>query len=451
MRYRVMKPYKHKKSSNPWFRRVVPADLRDIVGKREIKQSLGAVSHADAVAQIAKLDAQWTGKFARLRRERIIDERLLAVEYCDVFFSNIRSKSTERADRAILIMLRMVADAMVLAWGRRAVIETGADGILDYALDDGELLEEEAAEAEVIPETDRAQLVARLRAASINPSTFGAAFREVIAYALKQERWHWFAFPVTMVEDAADVTIRPTAPLYGLVAAEMARRLIDYRSPRWDEQLLRSLGFLTIVRGDQEEISVYAAQPAEPPTNLGAANVPATVQGKRLSDAFALWEKLAAPKPSAVIEATRCRLRFVNLFGDLPLEAISKSTISCYRDRLMDLPKGTQIEKLNAAGVKLSDFITNAKAAESEGRIDKSLRVMKIDYDRLHPTSIKKDIGALSAVFGIAVREDWMVSNPCNTVTIANYSKSRRAQGVRRKPLSKAMLAKMFDTPSFTG
>ena len=117
----------------------------------------------------------------------------------------------------------------------------------------------------------------------------------------------------------------------------------------------------------------------------------------------------------------------------------------------MDLPKGTQIEKLNAAGVKLSDFIESAKLAESEGRIDKSLRVLKIKYDRLHATTIKKDIGALSAVFGIAKNEDWMVGNPCNSVTIANYSKSRRGQRVRRKPLTKAMLAKMFDTPSFTG
>lgn len=50
MRYRVMKPFKHHKSKNPWYRRVVPADLRDVVGKREIKQSLGPISHAEAVA-----------------------------------------------------------------------------------------------------------------------------------------------------------------------------------------------------------------------------------------------------------------------------------------------------------------------------------------------------------------------------------------------------------------
>jgi hypothetical protein len=98
---------------------------------------------------------------------------------------------------------------------------------------------------------------------------------------------------------------------------------------------------------------------------------------------------------------------------------------------LVDLPKGTNIEKLTKDGVKLSDFIDQARAAEAEGRIDKSLRVLKIEYDRLHPTSVKKDIGVLSAVFGMAESEDWIASNPCHKVTVSGYFKSRRAQRVR--------------------
>jgi hypothetical protein len=292
MRYRVMKPHKHKKSSNPWYRRVVPADLRGIVGKTEIKQSLGTISHAEAVAEIAKRDAHWTAEFARLRRERIVDDERLAVEYCDAFFAHIRAKGVDRADRAILLMLRALADAMVSAWGRRSVIDHGGESLISYAFDNSGSLEEE--DDDLVPEEDRALLVARLRIASTDSSTFGAAFRDVIAYAAKQKRWEWFVFPIGMVEDAANVSIRVNTPLYGRVAAEMARRLIDYRSPRWDEQLLRSLGFLAAADHDKESGALPPPVPAVELSDLVALAVLPAGHDKLLSDAFANWQRLAA-------------------------------------------------------------------------------------------------------------------------------------------------------------
>jgi hypothetical protein len=80
-----MKPFKHHKSKNPWFRQVVPADLRGVVGKSEIRLSLGNVSHAEATAKITALSAKWAAEFARLRNERIVDSGKLAIEYSEAF------------------------------------------------------------------------------------------------------------------------------------------------------------------------------------------------------------------------------------------------------------------------------------------------------------------------------------------------------------------------------
>ena len=446
-----MKPFKHHKSKNPWYRRVVPADLRDVVGKREIKQSLGPISHAEAVARISQLDAHWAAEFARFRRERIVDQAKLAVEYSNAFFDSIKTKGVEHADRAVLVMLRAIADAMVSSWGRRSLGKHGGKEIVGYAIDDDHPEEDEPSELELIPEEDRSILVGRLRIAAKDTETFGAAFREVIVYAHTKERWDWLVFPVAMVENAAGVTIDLGSPLFKLVAREMSRRLIDYRSPRWNEKLLRSLGYLDgLTRVTEEHSDSVTAQPAKIAAVVHPVTV-ATIAGRRLAEAFELWEEQAQPGKSAKIEGSRCRLRFTNLYGDLPLASISQDVIRDYRNKLTDIPKRINIEQLTLSGKKLADVIAEAKSTETEMQLEQGLSKDDKLYPRLHPTSIKKDIGILSAVFGIANSEGWMTTQPTQNIKIPGFTKSRRGQSVRRQPFSMAQLATLFSTPAYIG
>ena len=446
-----MKPFKHQKSKNPWYRRVVPADLRDVVGKREIRLSLGNISHAEAVTRISQLHAHWAAEFARFRRERIVDQAKLAVEYSNAFFDSIKTKGVEHADRAVLVMLRAIADAMVSSWGRRSLGKHGGKEIVGYAIDDDHPEEDEPSELDLIPEEDRSILIGRLRIAAKDSETFGAAFREVIAYAHAKERWDWLILPVTMVEDAAGVTMRYGTPMFNLVAREMSKRLIDYRSPRWNEKLLHSLGYLDgLTRIIEEPSDSGTAQPPKIPSVVQPVTA-AHASGRRIAEAFELWEEQAKPGNSAKIEGRRCRLRFTNLYGDLPLELISQDVIRDYRNKLFDIPKRINIEQLLLSGKNLADVIAEAIEAETAEQLAQGLSKDEKLYPRLHPTSIKKDIGILSAVFGIANGEGWMNTKPTQDLKIAGYTKSRRGQSVRRRPFTKQQLATLFSTPAYIG
>lgn len=61
--------HKHRRSRHPWFRITVPADLRAVFGKREIKISLGDRNPAQAQIEQARLTAEYKAKFAAARAE----------------------------------------------------------------------------------------------------------------------------------------------------------------------------------------------------------------------------------------------------------------------------------------------------------------------------------------------------------------------------------------------
>jgi hypothetical protein len=58
----MSRPWKHPKSGVYWLRRAVPADLRRLVGKCEVKQTLGTKDPAEAkwlhAKALAELEAR---------------------------------------------------------------------------------------------------------------------------------------------------------------------------------------------------------------------------------------------------------------------------------------------------------------------------------------------------------------------------------------------------------
>jgi hypothetical protein len=66
----MSRPWKHPKTGVYWLRKRVPDELRELVGKREEKRSLGTRDPAEAkrrhVEILAALDTQWSN----LRRVR---------------------------------------------------------------------------------------------------------------------------------------------------------------------------------------------------------------------------------------------------------------------------------------------------------------------------------------------------------------------------------------------
>ena len=62
-------PSAHPRSSNLWFRVAVPERLRERIGKREIKFSLGTSDPAIAKIRQAQELARWRARFVELDRE----------------------------------------------------------------------------------------------------------------------------------------------------------------------------------------------------------------------------------------------------------------------------------------------------------------------------------------------------------------------------------------------
>jgi hypothetical protein len=67
------RPWRHPRTGMYWFRKAIPADLRQILGKREEKFSLRTKSPGEAHALHAKRAAEIAEKWARLRGHAVPD------------------------------------------------------------------------------------------------------------------------------------------------------------------------------------------------------------------------------------------------------------------------------------------------------------------------------------------------------------------------------------------
>ena len=100
-----------------------------------------------------------------------------------------------------------------------------------------------------------------------------------------------------------------------------------------------------------------------------------------LSEALVLWRKMQLPAKQSDIEVSRAVARFIELFGDKPVDAITEDDIFSYRDLIQQMPANLQLSKIHAASKTLRQVIGEAQA----------------DVRRLTPTSVKKDLGGLQA------------------------------------------------------
>ncbi|MFW2828513.1 DUF6538 domain-containing protein [Sphingomonas sp. ID0503] len=69
MNARLISPWKHPKSSQYWFRMVIPPRYRDGVGKSEIKQSLGTEDIGEARRLCAARQSEWRKRFEAIDLE----------------------------------------------------------------------------------------------------------------------------------------------------------------------------------------------------------------------------------------------------------------------------------------------------------------------------------------------------------------------------------------------
>jgi len=127
-------------------------------------------------------------------------------------------------------------------------------------------------------------------------------------------------------------------------------------------------------------------------------------------------------------------LKFIELFGDLPVDQIDRQTIQDYRMLLQELPsKGEGIRGLSAR--------QQIERAKAEG------------LPTLQATTIKTRLRILSAILGFAIQLGFINENPVSTSGVAtrlakSIAKSSSAQ--RRKDYTREELKKIFSSPLYT-
>lgn len=443
----MSRPHKHPKSSIPWFRISVPKDLRGKIGKSEIKQSLGTNDPNEAQIQLARLTAEWKSRFQALRNETVADDLARAPELVDEFLKQLADRRHGDLDGAIYALQKLIAVRALTAWGPSEYYGRGANVALGYDPDPSIWEDWETNPdplRDLVPEDERNALTERVRHLNRDAETLGFGFHEILRYIQGRRRWNAVDLEVLMIEQFTMTPIAFGSPIYDAVAEHLVRRLTDHRSYRWNLERLAALNLL-------QEAERQAAIPVAPPV-LAALNAPVDTAGQLgtsnlgrnqnglqpLSEGLQRWKELKKPGPSARVEADRAVGRFVELFGDKPVSLISDDELYDYRDFISTMPANLSLPAIQKSGRDLRTAV--AQALEE-----------KPDRERLSPGSIKKDIGALSAIFTALREERWIKTNVAAGISVAGYSKKRRGQKHPRLPLRPAQMETLFASPLFTG
>lgn len=423
-------PTTHPLSKNLWFRMAVPERLRAKVGKREIKFSLETSDPEEAKIRQAREQAKWRSYFRGLEAEIERDAVATAPAIVDAFLEETGRRNGALAN-VIFGFQTTISMRLFIAWGRDEFSQRRADRAFAFmpgrkawrGADFSDL-------ANIIPDEEREALLARIDLLHRHPDTQGAGFAEALAWLLKAQRWDVVRIEVMLIEDHAGIDIPPGTALFDAVAEHLLRRLVEYSHP--DREALTDLL--------APATAPFSAPLPPMMPSSGKAGGRRTGKGSRpLSEGFAHWARLRAPRPQSEVEAKRAVERFIALNGDLSVGAITRDHLLDYRDFISRMPTNLNLEKLKASPLGFRAAVE--KAIERAGEAARTLS----------PGAIKKDMGALGAVLTLLRNEGWIADNVSAGIAVPGYSKTRRAQRTPRLPLRPWMMEKLFASPLFTG
>ncbi len=244
MRFRVSHIQKIKKSRFPRFRVTVPANLREQVGQKEIKESLRSTDPIEAEVEATKLRKEWKERFSALQAAQQDEELQRAPALVDRYLRKLEADTYGDLDGSIYGMQKVIALRILTAWGPDEYYARGANRALAFDPDqstwagwdtDPDPLED------LIPEESRNDLIERIARVNRNAETLGFGFREILQYILEKKCWDTVRFEILMIEHYTRQPIPFDRPIYAAVAEHLLRRLLDYQSYRWNMDLIAAL------------------------------------------------------------------------------------------------------------------------------------------------------------------------------------------------------------------
>ncbi|TVV74701.1 DUF6538 domain-containing protein [Sphingomonas solaris] len=431
---------KRTNSKNEQFRLVVPADLREVVGKTAWTESLGTTDPVVAAKKRGTLIAHYKALILKLRES---NGRQAEVEAVTLLVGSFTRLATLRGsmDAAVAQQLNLLANFVCDSW--RGSEEAGQPQWWgDW------IVHEPATVIEVVPSIDAEpeRDLFRLRAEILEGRGIadGLVYQELATILLRRRVFRPIWFAVSYM-----CSIEPRLNLdgdavYDVVAEAYLRQLAEHRFAKWPSNIHAALAppsqAVTWEPSVPESLRVQS-KTAKPTQHQGLLAMP-------LSEACRYWQEQRRPGASAIAEAKRSVARFVALFGDMAVGDITRDQVIEFRNLVSDIPPQTELAQILAAGRTLRLVIDAAREArrvwEQGGRLGPA-------PDRLAPGSVKKDVGAISSILGKVQSDIGQGVNVAANIEIAGYSKTRKGQKRPRLPFTSAMMQTLFDSPLFTG
>ena len=343
MSTRPISPLKRPNSENLWFRMIVPPDLRSVVGKREIRESLRTTSMAAARLLCAAKQVEWIDRFEAMRQQRA---------------SAVASDGVRIVDEHLDAQIARYGPFHAIAYELELIAQA------EHAfLDDPEMLELGQAAADLRPAyagyTDpRTREMIGARQQALHRDAFAAPLAGAEAASRAQASGFWQVASSFLEEafGAAGLPADGDDPRVRVAADHFLSRLLSHKLPQLDlsaaahptpPQLRPAQPAPSVAIPVQ---SAASPSPAAPNSAARAADVPdgsslrqrvlgEHAEARSLAEASAAWAASRPPEDAKLVDEWRTSIaRFVELHGDVDVALITKDMVKVYREALKGLP-----------------------------------------------------------------------------------------------------------------
>ncbi|HUC64779.1 MAG TPA: site-specific integrase [Stellaceae bacterium] len=369
------------------FRAKVPADLVKVIGKREIKKTLGTSVYAEALDRARVLSCEADATFAEARR------RLKRPAWGDGPLKPLVYREPDTGDDPVPITslrdteLRQIVLGAFAGWERRSA---------------------ETRLSEALTEDARQQALAAI--ADDEAAISGTLANEAVFEVVQSQANRLLA--------AHGIILDPSSRQYRLVLELTQRALLEN------------------ARRDRERYQgAYADQAFDPffngITEHAAPEVEPSITLENLMDRFKA-DPGRADRRKMTVASYQFTFRMLReVIGErTPVRRISREDCRRLRDMLTALPPNATKRFPNMTLAQVADHAkTNGLAP-------------------LNVQTQQKHLAQTSALFRWAVAEEFMASNPAERLTVAGTGPKTKA---RRRPYSTEQLNLIFRAPLFAG
>ncbi|EMD84627.1 DUF6538 domain-containing protein [Pacificimonas flava] len=342
MSSRPISPMKRPNSENLWFRMIVPPDLRQAVGKREIRESLHTPKMSEARLLCSTKQLEWNERFAKLREQNAVTAAAEGVQIVDRLLD---ARIAEHGIfHAVAYELELIAQAECAHLDAAELIKPGQAAI--------NLCRAYATYAD--PQVSGV-ISARQRVLHRDVMSASLAGTEAASRAHTAGFWQVTSTFLQDAFEAAGLPLDEADPRVYVAADHFLSRLLSYRLPQLDMAAIAHPiptelrpAPCTASKGNvhmpDPEIS-HAAQGAKAASlDRGDKDLRRVVMGEHaeartLLQVFSAWAASRQPEDSKLVDEWNTTInRFVELHDDLEVTQISKDHVTLFREAMKGLP-----------------------------------------------------------------------------------------------------------------